>query len=251
RTMDELGIPQAWRPIGWWTTMDPDMLPLRKPLLPVTPRLTTRAPFVRLRYTAPSSRRHDAGGGATSATPATTASAAPAPSLSRKQQIGAWARAHGLSEALDPYRPYELFAPGALRPDVIEAGRSAGLRYVFSKAGFGAPPRVLALSHDFIAMNYTVGRWDGWTPFETINDIGDVRSAERRLLARHQPGWLVGTFDSCLWTFTGPVWQRGAALHQIATMLASGGDSGQLINVTPRVVARYARIIAETDPREK
>ena len=255
RKMDELGIPPAWRPTGWWATMDPDMLPLRKPLLPVTPKLAAHAPFVRLRYTAPSSQRYDdADAASSSTTPATAAAAeiaAPASALSRKQRIGAWARAHGLSEALDPYRPYELFAPGPLRTDVIEAARAAGLRYVFSKAGFGAPPRVLALSDDFIAMNYTVGRWDGWTPFETINDIEDVRVAERRLFARRQPGWLVGTFDSCLWTFTGPVWQRGAALHQIATLLARGGDSGRLINVTPRVVARYARIVAESDPRAK
>jgi hypothetical protein len=110
---------------------------------------------------------------------------------------------------------------------------------------------VLALHDDFIAMNYTAGRWDGWTPFETINTIDDLRVAERRLLARRQPGWLVGTLDSCLWTFTGPIWQRGAALHQMASYLAAGGDSGRLINVTPRVVARYARIVAATQRRAR
>ena len=147
---------------------------------------------------------------------------------------------------LAPYRPYEHFAPGELRPDIVEAARGAGLRYLFSKAGFGEPPRALSVDDRFIAMNYTAGRWDGWTPFETINSLHDLRSAEKRLLARREPGWLVGTLDSCLWTFTGPIWQRGAALHAMAIYLAGGGDSGRLINVTPRVVARYARRIKES-----
>jgi hypothetical protein len=245
RTLDELAIPQAWRPTGWWTTMDPDMLPLRRPRLPATPVFARAAPFMRLRYTSAASQESGDGG----ASAPTSGDAPDVAALSRKRRIGAWARAHGLEAMLAPYRPYELFAPGPLRPDVIEAARAAGLRYVFSKAGFGAPPRVLALHDDFIAMNYTAGQWDGWTPFETINTIEDLRSAERRLLARRKPGWLVGTLDSCLWTFTGPIWRRGAALYQIASYLVAGGDSGRLINVTPRVVARYARIVAEARRR--
>jgi hypothetical protein len=239
RKMDDLAIPDAWRPIGWWTTMDPDMVPLSHPKSPVTPALSRHAPFMRLRYVSPTSEEASQdtsslvgdGGYATE-------------SVSRKRRLAAWVRSHGLGAALDPYRPYELYAPGELRPDIMDAARAAGMRYVFSKAGFGDPPHALALYDDFIAMNYTVGRWDGWTPFETINDIHDLRSAERRLLARRKPGWLVGTLDSCLWTFTGPIWQRGASLYQIASFLAGGGDSGRLINVTPRVVARYARVVA-------
>lgn len=241
RRMEEMGIPAALRPTGWWTTMDPDMLPLPRPKAPITPALDREAPYVRLRYMPSANQGIDHDGATVAAT--TTASAGDAP-RSRKQRVGAWARRHGLNALLAPYRPYEFFAPGDLRPDIMEAARASGLRYVFSKAGFGGAPQVLALHDDFIAMNYTAGRWDGWTPFETINDISDLRAAERRLLASRKPGWLVGTLDSCLWTFTGPIWQRGAALYQLASYVAEGGESGRLINVTPRVVARYARIIA-------
>lgn len=241
RKMDELAIPADLRPTGWWTTMDPDMIPLPRPKLPITPMLDRHAPFVRLRYASSATRDAGHDGFSALATPGAHAG----DSVSRKRRVGAWARSHGLGATLAPYRPYELFAPGDLRPDIIEAARTAGMRYVFSKSGFGAPPRVLAIYDDFIAMNYTAGRWDGWTPFETINDIHDLRSAERRLLARHKPGWLVGTLDSCLWTFTGPIWQRGAELYQMASFLTDGGESGRLINVTPRVVARYARIVTD------
>ena len=255
RRLDELGLPPSMRPVGWWTTMDPDMIALPQPKLPVMPALERGAPFVRLRYTSASAQLAEAQRaeareleppadvGAEAASEATDRAEA---TLSRKQRIGAWARAHGFDAMLAPYRPYEHFAPGDPRPDVLAAARAAGLRYMFSKAGFGDPPRALSLDRDFIALNYTAGRWDGWTPFETINDPRDLRSAEKRLLARREPGWLVGTLDSCLWTFSGPIWRRGAALHEIATYLAGGGDSGRLVNVTPRVVARYARLIAES-----
>lgn len=241
RRLDHLGVPAELRPTGWWSTMDPDMFPLPQRKLPVVPEVRRHAPFLRLRYAAAPT------GSAAHTVQAMRADEKTdgAHAASARQRTAAWARRHGLAAALAPYRPYELYAPGDLRPDIIGAVRAAGLRYVFSKSGFGSPPHVLALYDDCVVMNYTAGRWDGWTPFETINDSGDLRSAERRLLARHQPGWLVGTLDSCLWTFTGPIWRRGAALYDIASFLAHGGDSGTLINVTPRVVARYARLVAE------
>lgn len=249
RRLEELGVPPEWRPIGWWTTMDPEMIPLPQPKLPIRPTLEREAPYVRLRYTSASAQQAEMRGPASA--PADATDTAAEETLSRKRRVGAWARAHGLDAMLAPYRPYEHFVPGELRPDIVDAARSAGLRYMFSKAGFGDPPRALTMDDRFIALNYTAGRWDGWTPFETINTIHDLRTAEKRLLARREPGWLVGTLDSCLWTFTGPIWRRGAALHAIATYLAGGGDSGRLINVTPHVVARYARLIEEMRAQAK
>src|SRR5207247_9359613 len=116
-----------------------------------------------------------------------------------------------------------------------------------SKAGFGAPPEVVYRDGDFVALNHTAGRWDGWTPFETVNDVHDLRQAEGRLLDRGRPGWLVGTVDSCLWAFSGELWRAAPGLAELARFAARGGQSGRLLNVTPRVVARYARLIA---PRE-
>jgi hypothetical protein len=115
---------------------------------------------------------------------------------------------------------------------------------MFSKAGFGQAPTVLYQDQNFIALNYTVGQWDGWTPFETINSLQDLRLAERKLLGLKRPGWLVGTLDTCLWAFTGTIWERAKDLHAMADFIACGGDSGRLINVLPGVIARYARVIS-------
>jgi hypothetical protein len=114
---------------------------------------------------------------------------------------------------------------------------------MLSKSGFGGAPRVMLRDEDFVALNYTAGQWDGWTPFETINCTGDLRQAERKLLAHRRAGWLLGSVDACLWTFSGELWERAPELAEIARFLVSGGRSGRLINVAPRVVARYARIL--------
>jgi hypothetical protein len=257
--MERLGIPAAWRPQGWWATMDPEMQPLPRPKLPITPKLQAQRPFLQLRYQSPVStavvpppslpeeiveaeRPAPAGEDNGATAPAHT----PARRPGMKRRLGDWVREHGLRALLAPYRPYEFYAPGPIRKEVIEAARGAGLGYMFSKAGFGAPPTVLYQDADFLAINYTVGHWDGWTPFETINAVDDLRRAEKKLLRAGRPGWLVGQLDTCLWAFTGPIWERASGLRAIADFVARGGDSGRLINVTPRVVARYARLLNES-----
>jgi REP element-mobilizing transposase RayT len=240
---DRLGVPLAWRPKGWWATMDAEMRPLPKPRLPITPKFQAHAPFLQLRYQSPGGQQAPAPASARAVGSAAPPAAARHPGL--KRQLGDWVREHGLRAMLAPYRPYEFFAPGPLRKEVIEALRGAGLRYWFSKAGFGRPPTILYQDADVIALNYTVGHWDGWTPFETINSVADLRHAERRLLATKRPGWLVGTLDTCLWAFTGPIWERASGLRAIADFVARGGDSKRLINVTPGVIARYARLLQQ------
>jgi hypothetical protein len=72
-----------------------------------------------------------------------------------------------------------------------------------------------------------------------------LRRAEKSLLASGQPGWLLGTVDTCLWAFSGELWHRAPGLDAIARFVSSGGSSNRLINVQPRVLARYARIIRQ------
>lgn len=153
-------------------------------------------------------------------------------------------RDSSLSSLFEAYRPYEHFKPGEIRQDIPAAVKQAGLSYMLSKSRFGAPPQIVWAQDQFVALNYTAGQWDGWTPFETINDVHDLRQAESVLLRRNQPGWLLGGIDTCLWAFSGELWKRAPGLAAIASCVASGGASGRLINVPPRVIARYARIIS-------
>jgi hypothetical protein len=118
---------------------------------------------------------------------------------------------------------------------------------MFTKADFNSYPKANYLDEDFVALNYTAGQWDGWTPFETINDVSDLRKSEKILRRRNKPGWLVSSIDSCLWTFSGEFWTKGSKLHEIAQFCAQGGKSRQLINAKPFTISRYARIIADED----
>jgi hypothetical protein len=127
---------------------------------------------------------------------------------------------------------------------VLEAVREVGFEYAFTSSAFGGPPRAVVDIGGLTAMTYTAGRWDGWTPFITVNDLSDLRRAERRLLRGGHPGWLIGTLDTCLWAFSGPIWSRGSALFAMCRWVAAGGSSGRLINVTPRTASRYARLLA-------
>ncbi len=152
-------------------------------------------------------------------------------------------RRFNLNKHIVAYRPYEFYRAGQINKDLVKTVKSAGLEYMFTKSGFKDPPEAKYLDNEFVAMNYTAGKWDGWTPFETINHVSDLRETEKTLLKQEKPGWIVSTIDACLWTFSGEFWKRGHQLFDIAKFCSDGGKSGKLINVKPYTIARYARII--------
>ncbi len=49
----------------------------------------------------------------------------------------------GLIKYFEPYRPFEFYEAGALRKEIVEAAKSSGLQYMFTKAGFNAEPEAL------------------------------------------------------------------------------------------------------------
>ena len=237
RAREELGrleIPAGLRPEGWWATMDAPLVSLPRWRRPRPVRWTGSPPYyVQLRF-----HQRDGQGSGSDVEQARTGR------RSRIEERLRWRlRDSRLKELFSSYRPYENFAPGPLLPGLADAVRRAGFSYMLSKSGFGQPPQVLYRDGDFVALNYTAGHWDGWTPFETINHVTDLRSAERSLTARRQPGWLLGSVDTCLWAFSGELWHAAPGLAAIAEFAARGGASGRLVNVPPRVLARYARLL--------
>jgi hypothetical protein len=153
-------------------------------------------------------------------------------------------RGLGLESLFEEWRPFDRFRPGSFDAGVAAAVRGAGFSYMWSKAEFGQS-RVLHRDGDFVALSLTAGNWDGWSPFYTVSSKADLLRAERRLNRSSNAGWVVGTIDSPLWALSGEVLERGAALYQIARHTAAGGRSEKLVNVTPNVVARYARVLDE------
>lgn len=227
-----------YMPRGWWPTMDADIERLSWLKSPKTLRLLKYPPYVQFRF-------HVSNEKDTSNQNADDSFKIHSAIKYLSEKIKSVIRNSGLMKYFEPYRPYEFFQAGSIKKDVIEAPQRAGIQYMFTKSGFNELPGVKYINDRFIAMNYTAGQWDGWTPFETINHVSDLKTSEKVLLNRKKPGWIVSTIDSCLWTFSGEFWKRADKLFEIAQFCANGGNSGDLINVKPFTISRYARIIAE------
>ena len=219
-------LPEDLMPRGWWPLMDAKLVDF------ATPRVSWEGwrPIVRI----PSRPSPEEG-----------QSAEKPASRHRsdvRARIGSAFRRYHLDRFFQVPRPYDQARPGPLNSAVADAVQSAGFEYMWTKAAFGRPQPALVVN-DFVALPFTAGNWDGWSPFYTVGSAVQVRTAERRLLRAGQPGWLASNVDSILWTLPGEVLEKGAELFQVAQLVANGGHSGRLINVTPNVVARYARIL--------
>ena len=210
-------------PAGWWAVMDAVLHPRRVRRI----TLETSPPRIALRY-----RRRP------------LEDVAARPHGDRPRGLRARVRESPVGGLFEPIRPFDGARPGTAARQVLAAVGAAGFEYALTKAEFGSPPTLVTGVANLTVLNYTAGRWDGWTPFETVNNLGDLVRAERRLLRSRKPGWLLGGIDSCLWTFSGHMLDRGPKLRDICAWMAGGGASGQIVNATPRTVARYARLLA-------
>jgi len=139
-------------------------------------------------------------------------------------------------------RPYDQARPGPFQPAIAKAVQSAGFEYMWTKAAFGRSEPAFVMN-DFVALPFTAGHWDGWSPFYTVQSTAHIRAAERRLVRAGRPAWLASNVDSILWMLPGEVLENGRALFHVAQLVANGGHSGRLTNVTPNLIARYARML--------
>ncbi|MFN2471264.1 MAG: hypothetical protein ABR583_09825 [Gaiellaceae bacterium] len=147
-----------------------------------------------------------------------------------------------LEGLFEEHRPFDDRRPGPLDGRIVAAVRGAGFEYMWTKASFGEARPALR-ENGFVALPFTAGNWDGWSPFYTVGSAADVARAERRLLRKREPGWLASTIDSPLFLLPGELLEHGSSLYELASLLAAGGRSGGLVNVQPNVVARYARLM--------
>jgi hypothetical protein len=165
------------------------------------------------------------------------------PRSDTRGMVGSALRRYHLDRFYEAWRPFDKARPGTLDPAVVEAAQTAGFEYMWTKTAFGRSEPA-SVVNDFVALPFTAGAWDGWSPFYTVRSTAQVRAAEQRLVRAGRPAWLASNIDSILWMLPGEVLEKGHTLFQIAQMIANGGRSRRLINVTPNVIARYARILA-------
>ena len=73
----------------------------------------------------------------------------------------------------------------------------------------------------------------------------EIKKLESTLALTRKPGWIIISIDSPLWLFSYYQWQKSNKLFEMASYTSRGGTTNKLINVTPHVISRYARILDE------
>jgi hypothetical protein len=207
---------------GWWPLLD-------------TPLVAQQPPRVERRGLRPVVRFTPRG----AATAAEASQEQRPPARDVRGLAGGAVRRLGLDRFFEERRPFDDRAPGTLDDGLAETVRAAGFEYMWTKASFGQS-RPATRKGDFVALPFTAGNWDGWSPFYTVGSAADVAAAEKRLRG---PGWLASTIDSPLFLLPGELLEHGSRLYELAALVARGGRTGRLVNVTPNVVARYARLL--------
>jgi hypothetical protein len=117
-----------------------------------------------------------------------------------------------------------------------------GFEYSISYLSPGKP-KVLFKSDNFIAINHTSKQWHPYSPFLVMSDLHEIKKLERSLALKRKPGWIIASLDSPLWMFSYYQWERSNKLFDMASYVSRGGATGKLINTTPHVISRYARIL--------
>ena len=120
------------------------------------------------------------------------------------------------------------------RHDVFAAVADAGLEYTVSCASPGRN-RIVWQRGDFLAINQSCRVVHGASPFVRITGVEDLATS-----GHTRPGWLIGTLDAPVVAFAPYIWRHGPRFLALADFLLK---NDAIVNVTPRVVARYARLL--------
>jgi hypothetical protein len=140
-------------------------------------------------------------------------------------------------------RPFGRYRAGNPVSELYKVLAGYSFRYGVSKVRSEEPiPYEGGLIY---ALPQTAGAWQGWSPFHDVGAIEDLKHAEKKLYLRNTPGYLLGTIDTCLWTFSHPLWERGGELKAMIEFIMHGGRTGKLVNVHPYALFRYARFLEE------
>lgn len=126
-----------------------------------------------------------------------------------------------------------------VRGDLFSAIAGAGLEYVVSSALPGRN-RVLwrAGGAGCVAFNQTPRVVHGCSPFVRATTAEDLQTTT----GATGPGWLLATLDAPVISFAPYIWRHGNRFMRLVDEEIRGQGR---INVTPSVIARYARMLAD------
>ncbi len=121
-------------------------------------------------------------------------------------------------------------------PVIWKAAAAAGLDYFVSSC---SPGRPRILSQDGITViNQTYRVVETSSPFVRLSESVDLQRGP----GVSGPGWRIGVLDAPVVAFTPYIWEKGNRFIALTEQLKT---HGWYINVKPRVIARYAKIISE------
>jgi hypothetical protein len=167
------------------------------------------------------------------------------PPLLRENCAAALARIREIAGPANVPRGYYAFMDSNLdrldhvRGDLFSAISSTGLDYIISSALPGRN-RILwrARNSGCLALNQSPRVVHGASPFVRATTPEDIHTS----MGSTGPGWMIATLDAPVISFSPYIWRHGGRfLRLIEEELRGEGR----INVTPHVVARYARIVDE------
>lgn len=150
------------------------------------------------------------------------------------------------SVAGDANRPvgYQAFMDSDLRtclstnPAVWKAAGEAGMKYFVSCSAPGRN-RILHEDENIIVLNQSYRIVESGSPFVRISSDTDVTHG--RGSSCGGPGWIIGTLDAPVVALAPSMWREGNRFTALVEKLKTGG---WYVNVKPRVIARYARILS-------
>jgi hypothetical protein len=122
-------------------------------------------------------------------------------------------------------------------PEIYQAIASSGIEYVISSAVPGRN-RMLYETGRCKVINQSSRTIVNASPFVRVTTIEDIPESD----SKHRPAWMIATLDAPVISFNSYIWKYGSRFMQIVHWLLNDPDT---VNVTPNVIARYAKILKE------
>ncbi|HCE43033.1 MAG TPA: hypothetical protein DET40_05760 [Lentisphaeria bacterium] len=151
-------------------------------------------------------------------------------SLSRIRRIAGEFSPRGYYAFMDSDLPTLSF----VNKTVFKAVNEAGMEYFISSATPGRN-RIVHRGKRFTVINQSCRVVQPASPFVRITTADDLETYPHA-----RPGWMIGTLDAPVIAFAPYIWKHGSRFMQLIDKIKNN-----YVNVLPRTIARYARILEE------
>ena len=159
--------------------------------------------------------------------------------LEAKERIAAIAGGRNVPTGYYAFMDSDLATCTRRNPAIWEAVRAAGIDYFVSSCTPGRP-RVFR-KDGITVINQTYRVVEESSPYVRLTNRTDLQRGP----GVYGPGWRIGVLDAPVVAFTPYIWEKGPDFIALARELKTGRGGGKFVNVKPRVIARYAKILDE------